>query len=119
VVAYKVVKRVQGRLVSAAVWGEHQVEYRQGEWVRAAESYLSRRGYGLLVFLDVWKAMRWMETYSGIEVWSAEIRGEVELLPPMLYLPLLDSISIGMWPQGTGMCKEVRLVKSAMVEVRT
>ena len=120
---YKVVRKVEGRLVSAvasAAGPGVKVIYKIGGWV-SAPRWLRREGYHILAFHSIEDAKEWIEGMhpvlaDGLEIWEA--RGEGIINPRKRAIPiwflkvgLMDERYGFEWPIGTVMCKRVKLIK--------
>ena len=117
---WKVVKNVNGRLVSAIVKGQAAVEYIPGEWVEAPE-WLRSKEYHLLAFQDLSEAIDFAKLHSAtrnLEIWEAE----AEDLVPLPFPLDISRLSVGLairikdyWPTGTIMCRRLKLLKRVWV----
>lgn len=98
---------------SRIVDGYAEVEYKEGKFVHAPR-WLARRGYHLLVFDSIERAVEFVG-YQSASIWESEATGEVEL-PPFLdghvlgyYKKFVEDY--GTWPKGTKMYKRVKLLR--------
>ena len=116
-IVWKVVKRIDRKLVSVVADGKAMVEYKPGEWVEAPE-WLRRLGYNLLAFDDLEAAKEFSLVFSGnLEIWEAEAESVVYV--PKAPLDLL-SLALGKiepnrhfleWPEHTVMCRKLKLIR--------
>ena len=122
---YKVVRRrfgISSGLYSVIMFNHACVKYEPNKWVEAPE-WLQERGYHLTAFEDLKVAEKWTNEILRLnadlplflEIWEAEADGVVEDLPPKCnefavdYEKLLPRL--GVWPEGTVMCRRLKLVK--------
>lgn len=117
----KVVRRLSnGTLVSCLAAGKARVVYKPGEWTEAPE-WLSKEGYNLTSFISFETAWRFAKDYPNkhFEIWEAEAEDITTALPPKLKLTWLEfgemlESSSAWWPDGTVMCRRLKLVRRVM-----
>ena len=107
-------KAVSKRGRSAGLGYPHRCskKYSTEKWTKASQVML-RKGYGLCVF-DSLEAAR--NEISWGKIYECEIEGLLPFpLPPLLFIEDLDAgietPSGRYWPEGTRMCKAVKLIK--------
>jgi hypothetical protein len=116
---YKVVKRVNGKLVSQTVSGEAQVQYKPGKWVYPPE-WLREKGYGLFAFSNLQDAIDYYRCTYGtayLQLWEAQ----AEKISPPPKTPLhIFSLQNGIiknvprylsLSKGTICCEKLKLTK--------
>jgi len=114
---YKIVKRLEnGELVSAFISGEASVKYLSGKYVRAPQ-WLEKRGYYITAFKQFWHALAYFCFQSNLEIWVARTPKIIE--EKRLPCPCdIEKLSYGQycrswlyWPQGTVMCRKIKLLR--------
>jgi len=112
---------LEGKLVSSTVEGKAMVEYKPRKYVKAPE-WLSKKGYNLLVFDNLEKAINFANNSSArteMNVWKCKIKGKKKKLPvfkspDVLGLGKLSECNWMDWPDGTVMAKEVKITEPVL-----
>ena len=114
---YKLVKRVDDKLVSIKATGKAQVEYKIGEWVEAPE-WLNKQEYQLCVFKDKKNAQRVMRIWEKDSIlFECEAENVHYTTEPYLSIYYLDRGEIqtyggSQWPTlAQIMAQRVKLIK--------
>jgi hypothetical protein len=120
---YKIVKRVNGKLVSITASGKAKVQYKPGEWTYPPE-WLKDKGYDLFAFSKLQYAIdfyqhhyyRYMYNLRNFQFWEAQ--SKVISLPTKRRLDLfslnngeINILAPKEWPKGTVCCPELKLLK--------
>jgi hypothetical protein len=117
--AYKLLLKLDGMLLSYATPCQARVEYKVGQWIDAPLP-LSKLGYNLCVFDTLENALKWIWTYGFTTIYLCEYENRMPLPQQMLRSPcnairegkvLKDNLSYTPWPDGTMMVDRVRLIE--------
>ena len=114
---YKLVKRVDDKLVSIKATGEAQVEYKVGEWSQAPE-WLKKEGYDLCIFKEQATAEKVQQVWEKDSIlFECEAENVHYTDQPYLSIHHLDRGEISdyggaSWPTlAQVMAEKVRLIK--------
>jgi len=121
---YKIVRNIDGELVSVGATGMARIVYKPHEWISAPRQ-LAERGYHITAFRSLRRAainLHVLSSYTlpsvyGFELWEAEAEGITRKLPPMLNMLQLakgqfkEHLAPDLWAYGTIMCRRIKLIK--------
>ena len=125
--AYKVIRRLNGKLVSALIRPESTAftRYRKKKWIRA-NLHCRKSGYHLLVFNNLENAKRFAWEWCNdepLEIWKVACRGKLEEIPAPCDTAVLNrygtfypAIDVD-WSNGTLMCRKIKLIKRVGIEI--
>jgi len=114
---YKLVKRVDDKLVSIRATGKAEVEYKIGEWSQAPE-WLRKEGYDLCIFTDKAIAQDVQQKWEKDNVlFECEADGIHQAYNPYLSIAYLSDGKMEDWDCGTWpslarlMAEKIRLIR--------